>query len=363
MGATHNDIISISIVLDPPPMGEAGFLPLIVGDEQDGTTLDGDRVRSYSAGAIDEIDADEDDGYLSEYVADAVRRGFSQNPAPDEILVGRVDTDEGGANESYSDALGLIEDEARFYGVCIDSRDPGDQEAVAGWVEPRDYLFLFQSDDADWLTADLPAAYDAWEAYEQTGGLYHDDSTRSEDFSWLCNRLAFDPDEQSVPWDAPLNSSVGYTDVITTGEKGNAEDNNINLLLPLGPSDHFVANEGVGVNLQGRQISEIVTKHWFKLRLQESVAAEKVLRTGRGEKIPVSLEGSALIESLVEDLFAQGEDADHVLDTETDFPVPTEADIEQSRIRGGGTAQLSISAGTFEFDFVFQRGPLDDDDE
>ena len=129
MGATHDSIISISIILDPPPMGEAGFLPLIVGDEQDGTTLDGDRVRSYSAGAIDEVDADEDEGHLSEYVADAVRRGFSQNPAPDEILVGRVDT--AGA-ESYDEALGLIEDEARFYGVAIDSRDPEDQEDVAG---------------------------------------------------------------------------------------------------------------------------------------------------------------------------------------------------------------------------------------
>lgn len=360
MGATHDSIISISILLDPPPLGSVGFRPLILGDEADGTTLDGDRVRTYSAGAIDEVDEDEANGYLSTFVADAVRNGFSQNPAPDEILVGRVDTE---GTESYDEAAGLVEDEEFFYGVAIDSRDPGDQEDVADWVEPRDKIFLFQSDDADWLTDSLPAAYADWEAYEQTAGLYHDDSTRSEEFSWLCNRLAFDPDQQSVPWDAPLQASVNYTDAITTGEKGNAEDNNINLLLPLGPSDHFVANEGVGVNLQGRQLSEIVTKHWFKIRLQERVADEKVTRSARGEKIPITLEGSSLIEGIVSGLFEDGEEADHFVDTETDFPVLTDADRDASRIRGGGSAQLSISAGTFDFEFVFQRDPIEDDEE
>jgi len=357
MGATHDNIIQISILLDPPPAGVAGFRPLILGDEQDGTTLDGDRSRVYSAGAIDEVDADETAGFLSEYIADAVRRGFSQTPSPSEIVVGRVDT---AGTEGYDDALALID--APFYAVAIDSRDAVDHVAVAEWIEPRDKIFIFQSADGDWLTADPPAGYADILGFEQTAGLYHDRSDRSEEFSWLCNRLGFDPDEISVPWDAPINASVSYDTVITTGEASAAEENNINLLLPLGDSDHYVANEGVGVNLQGRQISEIVTKHWFKIRLAEAVAAEKVRRSTRGEKIPVSLEGSSLIEGIVNELFDQGEDANHFLDTETDFPTPTAADIEQARIRGGGTAQLAISAGKFIFDFVFQRGPLDSDE-
>ena len=361
MSATHENIIQISILLDPPPAGVAGFRPLIVGDEADGTTLDGDRARVYSVGAIDEVDDDEADGFLSSFVADAVRRGFSQNPAPSEIVVGRIDTTASPA-ETYPDALGLIDDAQPFYGVCIDSRDAADHEAVAEWIEPRDKIFIFQSSDADWLTADVPAGYEDIASLEQTAGLYHDRDERSEEFSWLCNRLAFDPDEISVPWDAPLDSSVSYTEGLSTGEKGLAEDNDINLLLPLGPSDHYVANNGVGVNLQGRQISEIFTKHWFKIRLTEAVAATKVRLSGQGQKIPVSLEGSALIEGLVGDLFSDGEDADHFLETETDFPTPTDADIEQARIRGGGTAQLAISAGEFVFDFVFQRGEIETDD-
>jgi len=359
MGATHDNIIQITILLDPPPAGVAGFRPLILGDEQDGTTLDGDRFRVYSADAIDEIDADEDANFLSEFIANAVRRGFAQNPSPSEIVVGRVDTDAGA--EGYDDALSEIEGDAGFYAVAIDSRDASDHVDVAEWVEPRDKIFIFQSADADWLDADPPAGYSEILGTEQTAGLFHDQSGRSEEFSWLCNRLGFDPDEISVPWDAPIGSSVAYTDDLTTGQASAAEDNNINLLLSLGDLDHYVANNGVGVNLQGRQISEIFTKHWFKIRLAEAVAAEKVRRSARGEKIPVSLEGSSLIEGIVSDLFDQGEDADHFLDTETDFPTPTQADIEQARIRGGGNAQLSISAGEFVFNFVFQRGPLDDE--
>lgn len=356
MGATHDTIVSINILLDPPPADATAFLPLILGDQEDGTTLDGDRLRAYTDAAG--VDADEADGFISSYVATAVRRGFSQSPAPGEILVGRVDTD---AGEGYDDALTAIEQiNDDFYGIAIDSRLPADQIEVAEWAEARDKLFVLQSDDADILTPGFPGDYSAIEDFENTAGLYHDDDERSEDFSWVCNRLAFDPDERSVPWDAPLQASTGYTTPITTTEKGNAEDNNFNLLLPLGPSNTFVANEGVGVNLAGRQISEIFTKHWFRKRLQEAVTAEKVRRSGRGEKIPVSLAGVAIIEPLVNDLLLQGEAADHFVDgqTFTSFPIPTAADIEAARIRGGGSAQFSTSAGEFVFTLIFSRQPV-----
>lgn len=352
MAATHDTIIQIQILLDPPPAGVSGFIPIIVGDAEEGTTLDGDRVRSYTS--ADDVDGDS--AHLSAYVADAVKRGFSQTPRPAVIKVGRkADT------ESFAEALSEIADvDGDFYGIAIESRLPADQIDSAEWAEARDHIFVFQSDDEDWLAAGIPADYATIEGFENTAGLYHDRPERSEEFSWLCNRLAFSPDDTSAPWDCALNASQGYQDDLSTSEKTFAEGNKINLLLPFGNARWYVACEGVGVNLAGRQISEIVTKHWFKRRLQESVAQTKIAYSGRGQKIPVSLEGVAIIAPLVEALFAQGEATGHFVGGQTvvDFPIPTAADIEAARIRGGGSAQLTTSAGKFEFTLVFSRQPV-----
>lgn len=352
---THDKNIQITILLDAPPSGVSGFIPLIVGAEDDGTTLNGDVVRSYSD--ADAVDADETAGYLSAYVANAVRRGFSQSPRPAVIKVGRKAT----LDADYTQALNTIAvNDDDFYGVCIDSRLAADQVDAAEWAEARDKIFVFQSSDSDWLTAGIPADYSDIEDFENSAVLYHDTDARSEDFSWLCNRLAFDPDETSAPWDAPLNASVGYIAALSTSEVAAAEANNANLLLPFGPSNTYVANEGVGVNLAGRQISEIVTKHWFTRRLRERVAQEKVTLSGRGQKIPVSIEGIGIIQPLVDALLSQGVNAGHFVagQVRSDFPLPTDADRNASRLRGGGSAQLAVSAGLFVFTFVFSRQPV-----
>lgn len=349
MTTTHESIISISILLDPPPTESAGFFPALAGD----FSLNGDRVRTYDN--ADDIDTDETAGYLSSFAATALKNGLAQSPSPGEVKAISVDVT---GTEAYDTALSAaIAEDASIYAVAIDSRTAADQILAAQWAESRDQIFCFQSDEADILTSGFPAAYSTIEDSEHTLAIYHDDATRAEDFSEICNRLAFDPDERSAPWDAPLSPSVGYTTAISTTEKGHAEDNNFNLLLPLGSSDTFLANEGVGVNLAGRQMSEIVTKHWFTRRLREAVANEKVKYSGRGDKIPVSVEGSAVVQSLVEELFEQGEQAGHFIEgqTEADFPIPTSADINANRIRGGGSAQLATSAGKFNFTFTFSR--------
>ena len=360
MTATHDTTIQIQILLDAPPAGVSGFVPLILGDQEEGTTLDGDRVRTYTSAA--DVDADETAGYLSGFVADAVRRGFSQSPRPAAIKVGRVDTDGGG--EGYDDALSEIElVDGDFYAIALDSRLPADQLEVAAWCEARDKLAFLQSGDADWLTAGIPTDYSAIEDNENTVVLYHDNDARSEEFSWACNRLAFSPDTFSVPFECALGASLSYTDPINPTQKGFAEENNANLLLPFGNAAHYVANNGVGVNLAGRQIAERLTKHWFKRRLAENVAQTKLTYTARGEKIPVSLEGSAVMQAVVESLFEVGEEAGHFLQTVAEFPTPTSADIEAARIRGGGSAQLSTSAGTFDFVFLFTRQPVIEESE
>jgi len=356
MGATHDKQIQISILLDPPPAGVAGFIPLILGDEADGNTLDGDRVRTYLTPSA--VDADETAGFLSEDVANAVRLGFSQTPRPAEIKVGRVDTT---ATEGYDEALTAIEGiDPDFYGIVADTRLAADQVAIATWTEARDRIFLLQSDDADWITAGIAGDFSAIADYENTAVVFHDTPAQLADSAWCANRLAFSPDVTSAPWDANLSGVQGYATTLTETEQGHAEDNNVNLVLPFGSATTYLASDGVGVNLAGRQISEIVTKHWFKRRLQEAVIATKIRQTGLGQKIPVSLDGVALVQPLVENLFDTGEDTGHFVpgQTSADFPIPTAADIEAARIRGTGSAQLATSAGTFDFDLVFSRQPV-----
>lgn len=360
MGATHDKQVQITILLDPPPAGVSGFIPLILGDEAEGNTLDGDRVRTYLD--ADAVDADETAGFLSAYVAGAVKAGFSQNPSPAEIKVGRVDTV---GTESYADALNaisLVDDD--FYGVAADSRLAADQVDVAQWAEARDRFFVLQSDDPQWLTADIAGDYSALLDFENSAVIFHDDDTQPGDMAWLCNRLAFNPDETSPPWDCSPSTIAPYTEPLNATEQGNAEDNNVNLLLKFGSDNTYISNNGVGVNLAGRQISEIVTKHWFKRRLQESVIATKIRYSGRGEKIPVSLDGVAIVQPLVENLFDQGEATGHFVAGQTvaEFPTPTQADIEAARIRGTGEAQLATSAGTFGFTLVFTRQPVVEED-
>lgn len=353
---THDKNIQISILLDAPPAGVSGFIPLIVGAEADGTTLDGDVVRSYSTS--DAVDADETAGFLSAFIANAVRRGFSQNPRPAIIKVGKKRTIE---DTTYALALSNIATtDDNFYGVCIASRLAADQVSASAWAESRDKIFIFQSDDPAWLTAGIPTDFTSIEDSENSAVIYHDEDARSEDFSWLCNRLAFDPDSTSAPWDAPLNASVGYTASLSTTEVLAAEANSVNLLLPFGPVSTYVASEGVGVNLAGRQISEILTKHWFTRRLRERVAQEKVTYSGRGQKIPVSIEGIGIIQPLVDALLSQGVNAGHFVAGQvvSEFPIPTDADRNASRLRGGGSAQLAVSAGLFEFEFIFSRQPV-----
>lgn len=352
MAATHENIITINIMLDPPPMPGVGFSPALAGD----FTLDGDRVRTYND--PDDIDADESAGYLSSFAATALKNGLAQQPSPGVVKAISVDAS---GSEDYDEAISAaVQEDGSIYAVAIDSRSAADQILVSTWAEQRDHLFVMQTDDADVLASGFPSAYASIENNENTLALYHDEDNRAEDFAWISNRLAFDPDFQSAPWDAPLAPSLGYTAPISTTEQGNAEDNNFNLLLPLGPSDTYVANKGVGVNLAGRQIAEIFTKHWFKRRLQEAVAAEKVKYSARGEKIPVSIQGTAIVQSLVEALFDKGEAAGHFIPGQTiaEFPIPDQSDIENNRIRGGGRAQLATSAGIFVFDFIFTREPV-----
>jgi hypothetical protein len=351
--ADHLDNIVINISLDPAPQSRAGFgVPMIIADGAT-SSLDGDRIRAYATPAA--AQADQTAGFLSAAMLAAVVAAFSQRIPPALVKVGRKD-----ALETYGEALPLIiAADPDFFGICIESRAAADQLLIAPLAEadPDGRIFILQSSDTDWKTAGLPAAYTALAGAEQSGVIYHDTDAQWSDFAWLANRLVFDPDSKSAPWDAAVQGVTGLASAPSATEKGHLDDNHCNHGLPYGAETFFV---DAGVNVNGRPLHEIVTAAWFKARLREQVTAVKTAASARGDKIVIGPSGQGQILAEIAALFQRGVNASHfVAGQTTQFAEPiTDVDLDLQRLRFGGSGQVAGSARLFEFNFNFSRSPI-----
>lgn len=351
MANNHLDNIIINITLDPAPLVAAGFgVPMIIADGAT-TSLDGDRIRSY--GDLTAVQTDNTAGFVSAVMLAAATTAFSQIPAPALIKIGRKD-----AVEDYAVALAaIIVVDADFYGIAIESRLAADALLVSSPVEASSRIFALQSSDATWKTTGFPAAYTAVDNRERTLIAYHDTDAQFFDFGWLANRLVFDPDVTSAPWNAAIQGVAAYAVAPTDTEKGFLDANKANNGLPFGGASFFV---DPGVNANNRPVYEIETADWFEARLQERVSALVVARSAAGQKIPVTPEGQGLIQALLEQLFSEGVNAGHFVQGETvavATPI-TATDISLQRLRFTGQAQVVTSARIFQFDLNFSRNPI-----
>lgn len=356
MGQDHLDNIIINISLDSPPAtGVDFFFALLIADQANGTTLDGDRVRTYTDPL--EISIDETAGFLSAAVAQAGRDALSQIPRPSKIKIGRRDS--AGA-ETYPDAFTAIRlvDDA-FYTTAIESRADADIVLMAAAIEPvRRKLFVAQSDEATFLTSGFPAGLAAIDGNERTVICWHESDAEWMDFAYSANRLAFDPNSRSVPWAAGVKAVQNYTTAIAQGAKDFLDANKANNGFPFGGEPFYI---DPGVTASGRPIYEIMTADWYEVSLQTNVAALKASKSAKGEKLPVSLVGQGFLMKEANDLLDQGEDADHFLPgaLREVLPVPiTDADRAAQRMRITGQAQITVDGRLFQFDFVFTRNPI-----
>jgi hypothetical protein len=342
--------INITVSLDPAPTAQASFtVPLIIGDIALAGT---ERVRSYVSPS--DAVADQTAGEISEYVKNAVLAAFSQTPRPALVKVGRFIN---GTDASYAAAYSAIKavDEG-FYSVSIDSRAAADIVSIVPLVEADYKVFIAQTNNDDLLTTGFPAALAVANNKERTALLYHDATTEPADFAWAANRLVFDPDNQSAPWDCEIFAVAGYDSALTATQANFGRANNTNMIAPFGPASTFVDS---GINTKGRPLYEIVTADWFAIRLQESIAFEKVKYSARGQKIVIGPEGQAVLQGLVETLFAQGTSgiSPHFIEgqTEITFPTITQADLNAQRIRANVRATLAVSGRVFNFNVNFTR--------
>lgn len=367
LNQNHLDNITFTVLLDPAPTQQAGFsTPLLLADEANGNGLGGDRFRLYSN--ISEIETDEDAGDISSFIADGLRAGLAQTPAPQQLMAGRVDT---GGGETYTDALGEVETAGGdFYGVAIESRADADILDIAAGVATRRQICAVQADNTDLYSGALSAS--TLSALETTGDgertllCFHDDDTQWFDFAYLANRLAFNPDVQSVPWDTGISDVEPYTavggtgvTVLSTTEKNQLDTNNVNHGLELGSSSFFV---DPGVAVSGRPVYERLTVDWFLTRLEERLANLKVLLSSRGQKLTIDRNGQAKVLSVVNGLLdiATQDPSPHFLPGQTEIvPIAvTDADRDAQRMRFSGRFTFAVSARKLDFILNFTRQPI-----
>lgn len=329
MSATHNDRISSVIVLGPAQFSERGFgTVLILADEAEGTTLDGDRVRTYESYQA----AQADSANLGDDVLEALRVAFSQPRPPAQIKVGRVDT--AGSETWLQGYQACLEADGDFYGVVALDTSATNQVALSAQIEAERRIFVAQSGLADWLTSGGPSAISAIKENERTAFVYHDEADEYAAVALAVNRLSFNPDNVSAPWSCRLAAVAPYTTGLTDTQKGHARANNINLMLPFGPVENWV---DPGVNIAGRPMYQIITRDWFVTRLEERVALRKIQASEQGRKITVDAVGQEIFRAEGMALAQQGTfgESPHFLPDQVVITMPeiTDADRAARRLR------------------------------
>lgn len=309
---TQARFITVTTVFADRPFQRAGFGPLLIADQANGTTLDGDRVRLYTSYAG--VAADVASSFISAGVGQWAQDAFSQSPSPTKLLIGRVDT--GGA-ETYSDALTAILADGvatpngvrQFYMVAIESRADADILSITSATESDGRLMaMFQSDDSDWLTASLPAGLTALATRESAAGIYHTTDTEAADLCYMVRGLAADPDIKSGSWSVQCAEVLAYSTAPTETQVTNLENNFINFGLPLGAEVFFVQK---GTNMVGREIRAKFSADWYAIRLQEDTEQYVLLKGRRNEPIPLNDEGKAAVEAIIRKRYQIGVDAGH----------------------------------------------------
>jgi hypothetical protein len=354
--ADHNSSVSINISLDGAPGGTQGFgtALLLFEDASIHGGGSGDRVRSYADYASAEADAELPAGAKA-----AALTAFSQPTPPSVFKIGRKVP----SSETWTEAITAVRAvDDNFYALAISSRTAADQELASAAIEATKKLAAFQSAEASLLTDTIATPPSAIFARERSLVAYHPTAAQWSDVAWLCNRLAFDPDTISAPWDCELGG-VTAPPALTDGQYAFAIGNNVNVIAALDGATTYLDR---GVNAKGRPVYELVTRDWFEARLQERVSQLRVDLSRRGQKLIINTEAGATtaqayLLSIANGLVGEGIAAGHfVQDAANGFRALalTSTDIGLRRVRVTGQARLAVSGVLFTFTINFTRNAL-----
>lgn len=317
---SHKAYNTVNVYLSTLARGQAGFSTVLLVVPLATNSLNGVRVVEYTTLAL--AQAAQTAGYISAATLVAITDAFAQVPAIESIKVGYADLVGG---ETYATGLAAcIAYDSDFYGVCIFVRTTTEIAAVAAYVETaaKKMLFAFQSADADWLTGTPAAGFSPMAAYELTYGVYHATSTEWADLCTIVNRLQADPDVKSVPWRFFETLNVTKTTITEAQRLLAIPDINV-----MAEWSTFDASMAPGENMNGRQIEEVLSAHWFGTRIDEEIQRIVGTMANAGKKIGINVAGQAIIQAGLEKWVAAGIAAGHfeggqVVITPEDFSVP-----------------------------------------
>lgn len=423
MSATHNNLITLNIVLDPAPIAATNFgLTALLADNVFG---DSDTYRTYGSYAAMQADSD-----LSEAIIEAGRVAFSQIRKPSSFLVGEVNhtgTDLGAMTLTFNDSpltitrstgswiaddvkvgdtvtpAGTVSNNATYTVTAVTSATvltvtpaPTDEVAVAAsavtWVQQYDNaLATIIEDGAQFFGVTL----DSRTAADQL--LV---SADVEPLQKVCVLQTADADCLTASWPTGLadvedreNSAVIYhndsnewADVAwLTGRIAHDFDNTSptaeGALREVDAADvtdtqrdHCVDNNiniplemgpesawvYPGVNAAGRPFDFIWSIYWFVDRVNADLGVLKATYAAQGKKIPMDAEGQFLLESTIQKKLDRAIELGHFKEDQYVFKFPAPIPGDELTARDlTATVYITNETGASKFTITFNFSQAD----
>ena len=343
---THNDRIDSTVNLAALYTSGASFDVLYIATD---ATLDGTNVVTYSS--VAEVAAALAAAEISAQAAADLTDMLSQT----RNRLARVKVADFSAPSTLVQTFdAAIAYDSDFFYITCECRAPANLIVLMADVETKaasgnKFLLVMQDNDADWLTAGLPAAWATAAGKEWSAHIYHDIDTEPAAACWLANRASFDPDEESPPWNAPVYNVAALTTGVTQTQKAFIRSNESNVGLPFGTAFDFYVDPGQNCN--GRSCSQLVTNAWYEVRIREALADLIASLSDEGQKLEVSITGQQQVLAALNAVFGRGVKAGHFVTlsgdtTAWDALAITSADLTARRLRFEGRAQTAEGAIT-----------------
>lgn len=265
----------------------------------------------------------------TDQLASSITTAFSQNPAPTDLLMGKVTA---GWAALETDFAAVRAENDSFYGVVLDlsTVNVANKETylttIATAVEALQRFHVGQSEDPDIygaVTTDIAAALKAL-SFERTAILFSNLTAGAAPgtieqptaIAAACRWLAFNPDEISAPFRAGISGSTRCKITATLLDLSASEINNAtngsykyaNVLQLYGSAAAFI---NPGKNVVGRAPEEVLSRDWLEARIRSDVATKAVELANQGRKWPLTQEGVAILSGIVGRRLSQGVNAGH----------------------------------------------------
>lgn len=307
MSATHNTLVRVISVIDPPPTpGFAFGRVALFRSGPAATFMPGDRFRDYASAAdvADDLALGELDAVTAAYATSM----FAQSPPPTSVRIVKYDPAALPTAETpaiaYDDMISQPGGDDWYCAHMVWSSSGGAAlSLVTGLlsrINTRGFGFLVvDAPEVSLYGGALSASTMNITANRERVALVYNDNVAAEGHGncILARTLAFNPDLLTSAFKGPLRSVNGLTTPITASQRAQLMTNNVNVVLPGFGVQHYFAR---GVMLDGRKMSQVYILDWLKRRMEADLQALMLDYDLRGQIIPLSPVGIAIFESALQ---------------------------------------------------------------